>query len=178
MGKLEIVKADLVDFVKDKTGIFIVHCVNAGNRMNAGIAKALLTKWPEVRTNYHNWFDGNNKNATGNAILGNVQYVRVDESCNSRFVVNMIGQDYPGGHNFNINGKNIHLPPVRYKSLEKCMLHVAESIYKAKDNKGIKYSIVAPWFSCGLAGGDQKTTLELINRIWIDNHIDVTVCEL
>lgn len=175
---LNIIKKDLIEFAGSKTGVFIVHCVNAGNSMGSGVAKSIFTKWPKVKTNYHQWFDGFSKNTSGKPILGNIQFVRVDEGYKNQFVVNMIGQDYPGGHNFNINGKDIHLPPVRYKSLEKCMLHVAEAIYKAKGNNGINYSIIAPWFSCGLAGGDQKTTLELINRIWIDNNIDVTICEL
>lgn len=177
MGNFEIVKSGLIEHCIDKTSIFIPHVVNAGNLIGSGVAKVLFTKWPQVKSKYHEWFDGNNLHCSGKAILGNIQFVRVDDNFKNQFVVNMIGQDYPGGHTFNINGKEIYLPPVRYKSLEKCMLHVAESIYKAKEKTGAKYRIIAPWFSCGLAGGDRKTTLELINRIWIDNEIDVTICD-
>ena len=174
---LKIIKEDLIKYSEDKTGIFIVHVVNAGNSMGSGVAKALFEKWSKVKTNYHKWFDGDNTNCSGNATLGNIQFVRVDEGYKNQFVVNMIGQDYPGGHTFNINSKQIHLPPVRYKSLEKCMLHVAESIFKAKEKTGAVYRIIAPWFSCGLAGGDKKTTLDLINKIWLNNDIDVTICD-
>lgn len=174
---LNIVKANLIDYCSDKTGIFIVHVVNSGNLMGAGVAKALFDKWPKVKSSYHKWFDGDNSHCSGDATLGNIQYVRVDDNFKNQFVINMIGQDYPGGHTFDINGKQIYLPPIRYKSLEKCMLHIAEDIYKIKNKNGAIYKIIAPWFSCGLAGGDKSSTLELIQKIWVDNGIDVTICE-
>jgi O-acetyl-ADP-ribose deacetylase (regulator of RNase III) len=177
MGTLKIVKGDLIEYSIDKTAIFIVHVVNAGNSMGSGVAKALFDKWPQVKSRYHKWFDGDNSHCSGKAILGNVQYVRVDDNFKNQFVINMIGQDYPGGHTFNINGKEMHLAPVRYKSLEKCMLHIAEDVYRTKEKTGVMYRIIAPWFAAGLAGGTKKETSELINRIWVDNGIDVTICE-
>lgn len=174
---LKTIKGDLIEYSDDKTGIFITHIVNSGNSMGSGIAKALFEKWSMVKSRYHQWFDGDKSHCTGHATLGNVQFVRVDDGYKNQFVVNMIGQDYPGGHDFNINGKEIHLPPIRLQSLEKCMLHVAESIFKAKTKTGIEYRIVAPWFGCGLAGSSKKDILPLIQRIWVDNGINVTIIE-
>lgn len=176
---LKIIKEDLIKYSEDKTGIFIVHVVNDGNSMGAGVALALLTKWPQVRSKYMSWFKGNTKdilNVSGPAKLGQVQYIST-EQYKERYVVNMVGQSTPGGHIFTVNGKDVHLPPIRLQSLEECMYRVAEKIYQAQNSRGIKFDIVCPWFGCGLAGSTQSEIKPLIQKIWVDNGINVTICE-
>ena len=48
-------KGDLLE-----AGESIVHQVNCQNVMGSGVAKAIYTKWPEVKIEYHKYCDGIN----------------------------------------------------------------------------------------------------------------------
>jgi hypothetical protein len=66
----------------------IGHVVNDLGKMGAGVALALLKKWPAVRSDYIEWHRSNNHNGHPFA-LGKVQFVSVEEDI---AVANIIGQ--------------------------------------------------------------------------------------
>lgn len=176
---LNIVKGGLIEYCEKETGILIPHIVNDAVAMGSGVALALMNKWPQVREDYRSWFykyDGKIHCCSGRAKLGQVQYILTDDY-SERYVVNMVAQSDPGGHTFEINGVEVNHPPIRLQSLEECMYRVAEKVYDAYEARGIKFDIVAPWFGCGLAGSSKKDILPLIQRIWVDNGINVTIIE-
>lgn len=66
-------------------------------------------------------------------------------------------------------------PPIRYGALVKCMSRVRALIKDIVPSMSTSSSICCPRFGCGLAGGDEKVILQLIQEIWIDKNIDVTI---
>lgn len=169
MGKFKLVKCGLIEYLEDKTNNLIVQCVNSKNVMGAGIAKVIYNKWPQVKTEYHKFMDNGNG-------LGDIQYINCNNFKN-QFVVNMVAQDVPGGHDFKTKSGKVHLPPVRYDSLKQCMLQISQGFMtKGLYTKG--YTVVGPKFCAGLSGGDWKIIKNLIDECWLANDIDVTICEL
>jgi O-acetyl-ADP-ribose deacetylase (regulator of RNase III) len=76
---------------KDLTTVtsgIIGHCVNCQGAMGSGVARALFTKWPEVRNEYL-------KEGTGPEMLGNVQYVN-PKSDPGVIIANIWGQEFFG----------------------------------------------------------------------------------
>lgn len=49
----------------------ICHQVNCQNVMGSGVAKAIFTKWPEVKTEYHRFCNGRRPRD----LLGKIQVV-------------------------------------------------------------------------------------------------------
>lgn len=133
---------------------FILQCVNDIGKMGAGVALAIMQKWPSVRNEYMIWYKSNKKNFK----LGNIQAVKVEDDI---AVINMIGQS-------DIKNKN-GVPPIRYSAIEKCLVKVAEL---AKKNNA---SVHAPKFGADLAGGKWEKIEELIIEQLCAKDIEVTV---
>lgn len=87
----------------------IIHCCNDLGLMGSGVAKALLTKWPSVKSEYVKWSKKND------FLLGEIQIVKVDEKI---FVANMIGQ-----HGIKSFDNQV---PVRYDAIKSCLIKVAD----------------------------------------------------
>jgi O-acetyl-ADP-ribose deacetylase (regulator of RNase III) len=132
----------------------ICHCVNDKKVMGAGVALALLKKWPQVRNEYIKW------SKKDNFQLGNIQTVKAE---NDIVVVNMIAQ-----HNivFNENG----IPPVRYEALSKCLQKVARLAIKYNASVHLPYLLC-----CGLAGGDWKIVEPLLIKELCENNVEVVI---
>lgn len=169
LGKFELIKCDLIKYLKDKSNNLIVQCVNNQNIIGGGISGVINNEWPQVKTEYHKFMDKGNG-------LGDIQYVNCNNFKN-QFVVNMVAQSIPGGHYFKTKSGGVHLPPVRYDSLKECMLKIAQDFMR-KDLYTKGYSIVGPKFCCGLSQGSFDVVKGLINECWLANDIDVTICEL
>ena len=84
--------------ILDTDIVYIGHGVNCRNKMGSGVAKVLLDKYPEVKSEYHNF---NNK------ILGEVQEVLTKDIV----ILNMFTQE-----DFGYDGK-LYLD---YGSITKC----------------------------------------------------------
>lgn len=180
MGNFEIVNSGLLEYIEDKTSILITHCVNDSNGLGSGIAMVLANKWPEVKSRYHQWFEDPKSvhNTSGPPKLGEIQYVGC-KNYKNQFVVNMIGQSTPYGPKgqvFKIKSGVVNIPPVRLESLRQCMYKIAEDFH-VKDLYTKGYKIIAPKFCCGLAGGKFEDIKKLIEECWLDNDIDVTICD-
>ena len=124
----------------------IAHGVNCQNRMGAGVARALYTKWPNVKTEYHG-FEYND--------LGNVQFVGVEPGL---VVANCFTQVYYG-----------RKTGVRYANPEavyECLVRVAEhACITLKVDE-----VFIPRIGCGLGGldwgKDVVPSLIRIEKLW------------
>lgn len=172
---ISYVKGDILAILDNtKERVFVPHIVNDDNRMGSGIAKVFADKWPDVKKFYHWWFQRYPKvdmiGTTGKAKLGQCQYIDVTDNIT---VVNMVAQSDPGGISFgNYHLPPVHLPPIRYQSLEECMLRTVEEMKKTERSK-----IITVKFGSERAGGDWDTIVSLIHKHWSENGIEVIIVE-
>ena len=152
-------QGDLFKFVDSLSGsVMVPHVVNDANLMGSGFVVPLYTKWPLVKTLYHQW----------DMSLGKTQIVLAEEE--KVFVANMCAQSGISSKSTGPRSK-VNSKPIRYASLIRCMEDVAHYVRMYKiDN------IVAPMFGSGLAQGRWETIEELIEEIWGD--LNVTICRL
>lgn len=116
------------------TGRFvIVQQVNCQNVMGAGLAKALMVRWPQVATSYHAFCAGR----TPQALLGHIQTATVGPD---QFVCNVFGQLRYGRHGHFTN--------------EQALLSACEIIIEHASRAQLPVFVPANLGS-GLAGGDR-----------------------
>jgi len=163
-GKLQYVKGDVTN-PQGKGTILIPHICNNVGGYGAGVAKAIARKWPEAAQCYREHIKDffNNKLP----ILGTVNRVHIYNDDNEIYIMNMIAQS---GYISNENPR-----PIKYTALIKCMDLVMLDV--KSDERLDNASIHCPKFGSKLSGGDFNFVLALINEIWIDNGIDVTIYE-
>lgn len=158
--KIQYIVGDVRNHEFEGTRV-IPHVCNDINRMGAGVAKALYTKWPTVKTTYHSLdFD--------QPTLGIMQLVYVEKKT---LVCNMIGQ-----HKIMVK-KSYGIPvnedgevPVRYDAIEKAMISLKEELLENVPDAVIHM----PQFGCGRAGGQFEEILALVEKHWLP-HFPVTV---
>ncbi len=165
--KLNYVKGDATKPVGEGKKL-ILHIVNDENAWGSGfviaINKAFGTGKGSPVGNYHSWAkDEQLVDITGRFKLGQVQFVDVG---NDTVVVNMIAQSTPGGYN--------GFPPIRYQSLEECLLRIRERIVKYLD-KGGKISLHGPKFGSERAGGSWLEIEKIIKRVFKDVDVEFTI---
>jgi len=134
---------------------YIAHGVNCQNKMGSGVAKALYTKWEDVKKCYH----AHNKEMSKYPVelLGQVDAIEVTYKPKRMVIFNCYTQ-----YNFGYDGVKY----VNYAAIVKCFSEIAET-YKGE-------TIAIPKIGCGLAGGDWKFVEQLINdtvgddlEIWV-----------
>jgi len=152
MKELKYIKGDVTNPVGNANKI-IIHCCNDLFVMGAGVALAIIQKWPNVLKKYKEW------GAKDNPQLGDVLFVEVEKNIT---VGNMIGQRGTGFSNG---------VPIRYNAIDKCLKTVLEM---AKKNNA---SIHCPKFGAGLAGGDWNKIEEMIKKNLCEQDIEVIVYE-
>lgn len=142
----------------------VPHIVNNRNLLGSGLAWNLARRWPEVKYDYHNWYQNDDDGCGSPFQLGQVQFLSVT----SRVIVaNMIAQSIPHGET--ING--IYVRPIRLDSLYECMLRVGEFCKR----KNIK-NIMSGKFGGLRAGANfEEEIVPLIESLWSD--FDVTIFE-
>ena len=117
------------------TGRFvIVQQVNCQNVMGAGLAKALMTRWPQVASEYHAFC----VKRTPQALLGHIQTAIVGSD---QFVCNVFGQLRYGRHGHFTN--------------EQALLSACEVIVTHASRAQLPVFVPANLGS-GLAGGDRE----------------------
>ncbi len=148
------------------THAVIVHCCNDIGKFGAGFVLALNKKWLRVRAYYVGWHhrgwtqeitDAHN----GTQIpfkLGQVHVVDVEPHIS---VANLIGQSGCGYF--------MGLAPIRYGAIEEGLLRLRERM------KDIKWSMHAPRFGSGLAGGEWPKIEEIIKRVFWYTDVSITV---
>jgi len=138
--------------------IFIPHVVNNINKMGSGFVVPLYTRWPTVKSEYHNKCDFyKTLGFSPSYMLGMIQPINVTSKI---LVINMFAQDGI------ISKENPN--PIKYDALAKCLREI-KTTYNCINNQ-----IVAPKFGAGLAGGDWTIIEKMIKNYWSD--FDVTIC--
>lgn len=136
---------------------FIAHGVNCQNKMGSGVAKAIFTKYPNVKMDYHSFYERSIHLAINGQedFLGTVQPVDVD---GGKIVFNCFTQE-----NYGYDGKLY----VSYQAIEDC--------FRALTNQCDYVNAIAiPKIGCGLAGGDWEKVRDIINMVTGDK-LDVYV---
>lgn len=118
----------------------IIQQVNCQNAMGAGLAKSLMTRWPQIASDYHAYCQGKQPEN----LLGHVQTSTVDDHL---FVCNVFGQLRYGRHGHYTN---------EAKLLTACDVILRHA---AKANLPV-YAPVN--LGSGLAGGDRN---QIINGL-------------
>ena len=123
----------------------VAQIVNDLGGMGAGVALAIMKKWPVVRTEYKRWF------AAGEGFaLGDVQFVEVEDNI---IVANMVAQ-----HGYSTP----KTPAIRYDALRACLEKVAVKAGL------LEAAIHAPRFGAGLAGGRWEEIEKIVEETMID----------
>lgn len=158
MERIRRVNGDVINVartVRDSgcNHVIIPHVCNNLGVMGAGVAAALAREWPQILPPYEAVC------ARHNNPLGMTPSFEVEPNL---WVCNMIAQ----------SGLGRSKTPLRYGALVHCMEHVSNLAFTRA------MCIVAPMFGSGLAGGDWSVIEHLINEIWVDNDIPVTIAVL
>ena len=155
--------------VKDKLNI-VLHVVNSYGGWGSGFVLK-IDEYCGLRPQqeYRKWYkDGHYYDFLGRRVkfeLGQIQVVPTNND--DLYICNMVGQTKPGGFDFDIDCKTVHMPPIRYESLQECL-------YRVKEQDSGSCNLLAVKFGSGLAGGDWSKIEKLINLA----KLDLTVWEL
>lgn len=127
----------------------IAHGVNCQNVMGSGVAKALYTKFPKVKKEYHEYFESFEDVKPG-------EWFCVSQD--GKEIYNLFTQEFYG-----YDKKRY----VNYAAIVECFKELVEFAE-------IKEPLAIPKIGCGLAGGDWKFVEQLINdtvgddlEIWV-----------
>ncbi|PSB00137.1 Appr-1-p processing protein [Bacillus halotolerans] len=153
---IKIEKGNILDATED----IIVQQVNCKGVMGAGLAKAILNKYPNVKKEYQSFRNFNlNKGLTDKDLLGLVNYVRVSDG---KVIANVFGQ---------INIKKNHFDKTVYTKTEA----LTRGLKEVKElSKQLNKSVAIPYgIGCGLAGGDWNIISELIDSIFSDYNVAI-----
>lgn len=163
IGSYQIISGDAT--IPQGSGSKIIpHVCNDKGAFGAGFVLALSKKWPESEKAYRDWYHSRSCNIEGFEVaipfdLGRIQLVSVSPEIT---IANMIAQS---GFGSSVR------PPIRYGALAKCMFRVQQQA------KRLQVSIHCPKFGAGLAGGDWNVIEQMIQEIWVENGLSVTVYE-
>ncbi|ETA74537.1 macro domain-containing protein [Ligilactobacillus equi] len=132
------------DITKVQAGI-IFQQVNCQNRMGAGVAKAIYTKFPVVKTAYHKYFT----RFDAEYLFGKCQLIRVSDNL---AVVNSFSQFYFG--NARKTGKV-------YTDVAK----LTASIRRTCEKFATQTVYIPKFIGCGLAGANWSEVISTVSDI-------------
>lgn len=149
----EIIREDILNSTAD----YICHQVNCQNAMGSGVAKAIYTKYPEVKSEYHKFCS---QAKSPYDLLGEIQIVPIQRAGLS--VINIFGQlNY---------GRQQGIRYTEYQALKDALL----KINKLCSGKSVAF----PYgIGCGLAGGDWMTVEKMLVQCLPDCNIKIYLKE-
>lgn len=148
---IKTVVGDLLDATEDIT----VQQVNCRSVMGSGVAKAIYTRWPEVKTEYHKFC---RRSTSPYDLLGKVQLIDVEPG---KAVANVFGQ-----LNYGRTAGKVYTD---YVALTKAF----DQLRTAFHDKSLAF----PYnFGCGLANGSWSVVYKMICTYF--NDMDVTIYKL
>lgn len=146
---IKFIDADITKPIATNAITIILHVVNDIGVMGAGVARALFMKWPNVRSDYIEWFNFQTINSlTGKIIrpfgIGKCQLI--EANLPDIYVINMVGQ----------NGirRYSNMTPINYYAVDRCLQEVERLAVEMEKHFERKVEIHMPRIGCGLAGGN------------------------
>lgn len=144
----------------------IVHCVNNIGKWGSGFVLALNQRFgDEPRLMYQQWY------RNGNAVLGNVLFVKVHPEPNL-WIANVVGQHQTIRENPS---------PIRYMALRRGLITTGEFCKQLAVDTGAQVSMHAPKLGSGLAKGDWNKIADMLHEIFESEYfcrIPFTIYEL
>jgi O-acetyl-ADP-ribose deacetylase (regulator of RNase III) len=150
MKSPRIIKGDITEADEE----FIIHQVNCMNAMGSGVAKALFTKWADVKHIYHR--DCEHNKLVGKSqdnLLGFIGIVPVSTLNGNKYVINAYSQLTYG---------NDGVQHTDYDAVAKCFILSRNMMDVMEVPK-----IAIPFgYGCGLGGGDWDIVYGIIKDIF------------
>jgi len=147
---ITIVEGNILDATED----IICQQVNCLGVMGAGLAKQIVTKYPEVYKSYKRFCkgckDGDNRN-----LLGEIQTILTNDG---KVITNLFSQ-YGYGRDQRYTN---------YGALKYCLESILKLSINFHDLIAIPYNL-----GCGLAGGDWDVVYKIIDEVFIDYHVTI-----
>lgn len=140
---------------------YLLQCCNNIGAMGAGVARAIMRRWPKVYTAYTEWGKHDVFTHSATMQLGSFQVVEVEFD---KRIVNLIGQDQVGKD-------KLGNPPIRYFSLG-LALHNFAAWY---NSRGKQVPVIMPQIGAGLAGGHWSSIEHLVYETLVLKGIPVKV---
>lgn len=148
--KIIYINGNLLDAQTD----VIAHQVNCQGVMGSGIAKQIRDKWPIVfkdyRKKYEVWED---------ALIGECQLVQINEC---QHIANLFGQ-----HNYGKDGRLYTSYDGIYDALNSLAVQMMDN---GMESLAIPYGM-----SCGLAGGDWRIIMTMIECVFENTDIRIEI---
>ena len=155
--QLEIVKQDITTISSD---FLICHCISADAAMGAGVALALTRRFPAMKAEVKACLNAMSANQVGQVIL------YVDDTTYAA-VANMVTKTHYWD-------KSSTMPQGVYlNNLRECLTTVKLVLLSRGSTK-----LAMPKIGCGLDRCDWNDVLQLINDVFCDSDIEITVCVL
>lgn len=158
-----MVKEIKEDIFKAKAQVML-HQANCFCRMEAGIARIIANKWPEVKK-IDDWTGKGDRDK-----LGTISVVKINDE-NYKLVINLYSQ-------FEYWGRGIK---TNYHALENALRLTIN--YLDGRNKNLSQEeqikiIAAPYkIGCGLAGGDWNTVKKILHNAFDKSNFTLLICE-
>ena len=144
----------ITEYVKDSIlntpHKYIAHGVNCQGVMRSGVAKVLLDKYPQVRSEYLQLYEQMERMMLESTkeMLGVVQFV----DCQDKIVLNMFTQN-----SYGYDKKQY----VSYEAIKNCFEELTKYF---NENNSEMVTVAIPKIGCGLAGGDWEIVEKIINE--------------
>lgn len=147
---IKIVKGDITNAKEN----IICHQVNCQGVMGSGVAKALFTKYPQMKKDYIEYYAEKIESYLPEDFLGRVIFTRIAKK---QYIASIFGQlNY---------GRLKNIVYTNYEALENGLKYVGKI---AGDDK----SIALPYFiGCGLANGSWDIVYDIIDRVLGDKNV-------
>lgn len=153
---LNIVRQDIT---KLSGNCVICHCISADAAMGAGVALALVRKYPDLKLTVQSVL----KTTHSDTLVGHVVFYA--DSYSHTLVANMVTKQ-------NYWDKSTTMPSGRYlKNLRECLENVRSVMDGLNEKK-----LVMPKIGCGLDRCDWNDVLQIIDEVFGDSDIEITVC--
>lgn len=145
--------------------IVIPHVCNNIGAFGAGVALSIAKQWPHVQQKFFE-FSKRFPGPKQQLLMGMVQFVHAEKT-NKRtiHIANMIAQEGIR------SADNKH--PLQYPALTRAMADVVHTCSNVFGPEG--FEIHCPKFGTALAGGTWKKIRPIIDTLWTNSGIDVTV---
>lgn len=155
---LNIVRQDIT---KLSGNCVICHCISADAAMGAGVALALVRKYPDLKPTVRSIL----KTTHSDTLVGHVVFYA--DSYSHTLIANMVTKQ-------NYWDKSTTTPSGYYlKNLKECLENVRSVMDGLNEKK-----LVMPKIGCGLDRCNWNDVLQLIDKVFGNSDIEITVCVL